>query len=257
MPAIAEYEIYALKYAERQADLSTFMMTAEPGREAITIDYFVWLLQGGPEPILVDTGFTPEIARARRRKYLASPAEQLRKLGVNAADVKKVLITHLHWDHFGGFSLFPNATFYLQTKEYQYWTGPIMRFRAAQGLVEAADMAELVRLNMQGRVHFVDGVEEVVPGISLHYVGGHTAGIQVARVNTRKGHAVVASDASHLFRNLEENTPTSLITNLPEMFSAFETIRGLSSGPNLWFPGHDPAVLQRFPTQQADIAYLR
>jgi glyoxylase-like metal-dependent hydrolase (beta-lactamase superfamily II) len=110
---------------------------------------------------------------------------------------------------------------------------------------------------MQGRVHFVEGIEEVVPGISLHYVGGHTAGIQVARVHTKKGHAVVASDASHLYRNLEENTPTSLITHLPEMFSAFDAIRGLSSGPNLWFPGHDPAVLQRFPTQQPDIAYLR
>src|SRR5688572_32982368 len=88
MPAIPEYEIYAMKYAERQADLSTFMMTAEPGRETITIDYFVWLLQGGAEPIVVDSGFTPEIAQARRRNYLASPAEQLRKLGVDAADVK-------------------------------------------------------------------------------------------------------------------------------------------------------------------------
>lgn len=257
MPAIPEYQIYVMKYAERQADLATFMMTAEPGRETITIDYFVWLLQGGDEPIVVDTGFTPEIAQARQRKYLASPAEQLRKLGVDARDVRKVLITHLHWDHFGGFSLFPNATFYLQTKEYQYWTGPVMRFPAAQRLVEANDMAELVRLNIQGRVRFIDGVAEVVPGISLHYVGGHTAGIQVVRVNTAKGYAVVASDASHLFRNLEENTPANLITNLPEMFSAFEAIRDLSSGPNLWLPGHDPAVLQRFPTQAADIAYVK
>jgi glyoxylase-like metal-dependent hydrolase (beta-lactamase superfamily II) len=168
-----------------------------------------------------------------------------------------VLISHLHWDHFGGFGFFPQATFYLQTKENQYWTGPVMRFRAAQGLVEANDMAELVRLKMQGRVHFVDGTEEVAPGLSLHYVGGHTAGIQVARVNTRKGQAVVASDASHLFRNVEENIPANLITNLPEMFSALDAIRQLSSGPQLWLPGHDPAVFQRFPTQSADIAYLR
>jgi glyoxylase-like metal-dependent hydrolase (beta-lactamase superfamily II) len=118
-------------------------------------------------------------------------------------------------------------------------------------------MAELVRLNMQGRVRFVDGVEEVVPGITLHYVGGHTAGIQVAQVNTAQGKAVVASDASHLFRNVEENTPANLITNLPEMFSAFDAIRQLSSGPDLWLPGHDPAVLQRFPLHAADIAYLR
>jgi hypothetical protein len=39
-------------------------------------------------------------------------------------------------------------------------------------------------------------------------------------------------------------------------FSDFDAMRRLS-GPNLWFPGHDPAVLQRFPTQPADIAYLR
>jgi glyoxylase-like metal-dependent hydrolase (beta-lactamase superfamily II) len=257
MPASPEYEIYAMKYAERQADLSTFMLGTEPGRETITIDYFVWLLQGGAEPIVVDTGFTPQIAEARRRTYVASPADQLRKLGVDPADVKKVLISHLHWDHFGGFRFFPNATFYLQTKEYQYWTGPVMRFRAARGSVEADDMAELVRLNMQGRVHFVDGVEEVTRGVSLHYVGGHTAGIQVARVNTRKGQVVVASDASHLFRNVEQNTPANLITNLPEMFSAFDAIRELSSGPDLWLPGHDPAVLQRFPTHSAGIACLR
>ena len=30
-----------------------------------------------------------------------------------------------------------------------------MRFRAAQGSVQADDMAELVRWNMQGGVHFV------------------------------------------------------------------------------------------------------
>ena len=257
MATIPEYQIYALKYAERQADLSTFMLTAEPGRETITIDYFVWLLQGGSEPIVVDTGFTPQMAEARKRKYHASPADQLRRLGVDAKAVKKVLITHLHWDHFGGFGYFPNATFYLQTKEYQYWTGPLLRFKAAQRSIEPQDMAELVRLNLQGRIRFVDGSEEVVPGISLHYVGGHTAGTQVVRVNTAKGSAVIASDASHLFRNVEENTPVSIITNLPEMFTAFDTIRGLASGPNLWLPGHDPQVLHRFPTQAPDIAYLK
>ena len=53
-----------MKYAERQAELSTFMLGVGPGRETITIDYFVWLLQGGAEPIVVDTGFTPRTVRA-------------------------------------------------------------------------------------------------------------------------------------------------------------------------------------------------
>jgi glyoxylase-like metal-dependent hydrolase (beta-lactamase superfamily II) len=257
MATIPEYQIYAMKYAERETDLATFFLTAEPGHERVTIDYFVWLVQGGAEPIVVDTGFTPQMGEARRRKVHASPADQLRKLGVDPKDVKTVIITHLHWDHFGGYSYFPNATFYLQLKEYQYWTGPVMRFKAAWRSVEAEDMAELVRLNMQGRFHFLDGTAQVAPGISVHHVGGHTAGTQVVRINTAKGNAVIASDASHLFRNVEENTPTSIITNLPDMFEAFDTIRGLASGPNLWLPGHDPQVLQRFPTHAPDIAYLR
>ena len=35
MPTIPEYEIYAMKYAERQTDLPTFVLGVEPGRETI------------------------------------------------------------------------------------------------------------------------------------------------------------------------------------------------------------------------------
>ena len=41
------------------------------------------------------------------------------------------------------------------------------------------------------------------------------------------------------------------------MFSAFDATRRFASGPNLRSLGHDPAVLQRFPTHSAGIAYLR
>ncbi|KAI0369400.1 Metallo-hydrolase/oxidoreductase [Pilatotrama ljubarskyi] len=39
--------------------------------------------------------------------------ESLRKGGVDPADVKTVIISHLHFDHVGDTSLFPNATFVL------------------------------------------------------------------------------------------------------------------------------------------------
>jgi hypothetical protein len=38
------------------------------------------------------------------------------------------------------------------------------------------------------------------------------------------------------------------------MFRAFDAIRGFASGPNLRLPGHDPAVLQRFPAHSAGMA---
>jgi len=39
------------------------------------------------------------------------------------------------------------------------------------------DVCAMVRLNYEGRVAFVDGEKEIVPDISVHTVGGHTAGM--------------------------------------------------------------------------------
>ncbi len=49
----------------------------------------------------------------------------------------------------------------------------------------------------KGRVSFYDGDAELAPNISLHHIGGHTKGLQVVRLWTRKGWLVRASDASH------------------------------------------------------------
>jgi len=67
------------------------------------------------------------------------------------------------------------------------------------------DVCAMVRLNYEGRVAFVDGERKIVPGISAHK--GHTAGMQIITVATPRGRAVVASDASHYYRNLEEEIP--------------------------------------------------
>ena len=35
----------------------------------------------------------------------------------------------MHWDHVGGVSLFPRATFYMQEKEYVFWLkNPIAKY---------------------------------------------------------------------------------------------------------------------------------
>ncbi len=107
MPTIPAYQIYAMRYAESQYDLSTFLLTIPPGHETTTRDFFVWLLQGEPEPIVVDTGFTPQIAAVCQRTYHVRLVDQLRTLGGDAKDVKKGTITHLHWDHFGGVATSP------------------------------------------------------------------------------------------------------------------------------------------------------
>ena len=63
------------------------------------------------------------VAERRGRKMLLAPDIGLRRLGVDAAEVRDVIITHLHYDHVGNFDLFPAATFHVQDLEMHYATG--------------------------------------------------------------------------------------------------------------------------------------
>jgi glyoxylase-like metal-dependent hydrolase (beta-lactamase superfamily II) len=110
------------------------------------------------------------------------------------------------------------------------------------------DVAALVRFNYEQRLVFTGATREIVPGVRVHKVGGHTAGMQVVTVDHAKGRAVVASDASHYYRNYEARIPFNTLHDLPGMYGAFDTIRELASSDDLVLPGHDPLVLDRLKT---------
>ena len=57
------YEVLALKYGERDTTKCQFFYR-ESSHDKLTLDYFVWLILGGPQPLLVDTGFRDDDARA-------------------------------------------------------------------------------------------------------------------------------------------------------------------------------------------------
>jgi glyoxylase-like metal-dependent hydrolase (beta-lactamase superfamily II) len=88
------------------------------------MDYFLWaVVDDDGRAIVVDAGFTEEVARRRGREIVADPIEVLAELGVAAADVRDVVLTHLHYDHSGHLSAFPRARFWLQESELAFWTG--------------------------------------------------------------------------------------------------------------------------------------
>ncbi len=239
------YEIYALKYAERDTTACQFFYR-EPSHEPITLHYYVWLILGGPHPILVDTGFLDDDARERGMRNYVSPAAMVERAGVRPGDVPIALITHLHYDHWAGHSLFPNAEYWIQRDEVAFWTGPYGPYHAFRQSANAEALARLVTLNYANRVRIVDGDREVLPGVSVHRVGGHTAGLQIVTVETRRGPVVLTSDASHFYRNVETRQPVQIITSLPEMLQAFETIHELAGAERLIVAGHDPEVADRF-----------
>jgi glyoxylase-like metal-dependent hydrolase (beta-lactamase superfamily II) len=239
------YQVYALKYAERDTKQCQFFFR-EPSQETLTLHFYLWVILGGPHPVVLDTGFTARDAQVREARHWVSPAEMLARVGVSAAEVPVALISHLHWDHWDGYRFFPGAQFWIQREEVAFWTGFAGNYDTYRQSVEAEALADLVRLNYAGRVKLIEGEVEVLPGIRAHWVGGHTAGLQMVSVPTARGPVVLASDASHFYRNVERRDPVQIITSLPQMLRGFERIDELAGSTRLVVTGHDPEVARRF-----------
>lgn len=200
------YQVYALKYGERVTTASQFFYR-EPSTEAVTLHFFVWLLLGGPEPVLIDTGCGPDHAAERALGAYVSPAAMVGRLGVRPGDIPVAVITHLHWDHWAGFALFPAAEFWMQRSEVAFWLGPVARHAVYKQFAVPRTLADLVALNYGDRVRMIEGEREIRPGIRARWVGGHTAGMQIVTVETARGPVVLTSDAAHFYRNVERRQP--------------------------------------------------
>ena len=249
----AQYEVYAIKYAHHERRASENFIGGDPHDGPMPLDYFVWLVRGEGRELVVDTGFSKAVALRRQRHHIRCPAEGLGRLNVDATKVKDVVITHLHYDHVGNFDLFPAATFHLQDREMQYATGRHMAQPVFGGAFDVEDVVGMVRNSYAGRVRFHDGDAEIAPGLSLHYVGGHTMGLQVVRVATRRGYVVLASDASHFYANMEQVRPFPIVFNVAQMVEGYARLRALADSPAHIIPGHDPLVLERYPAPTASL----
>ena len=128
-----------------------------------------------------------------------------------------------------------------------YATGRHMGKPVFSGAYEVEEIVGMVRRAYAGRVRFHDGDVEIAPGISLHLIGGHTMGLQVVRVATRRGWVVVASDASHFYANMEEVRPFPIVYSVADMVQGYDRLRALADSAAHIIPGHDPLVLERYP----------
>ena len=122
---LPEYEIYAIRYATRDAKRRDHFVGGDPHDAPMPMDYFTWVVRDGQR------GSSPSIAastnpRARGAdyKFLRCPIETMSELGIKPEDVEDVILTHLHYDHVGNFHKFPKARFHMQDREMAYsdWT---------------------------------------------------------------------------------------------------------------------------------------
>jgi glyoxylase-like metal-dependent hydrolase (beta-lactamase superfamily II) len=160
----------------------------------------------------------------------------------------------MHYDHIGNPDLFPQATYHVQDAEMQYCTGRCMCHSVISDVYDIETVTAMVRKVYKRRVSFHDGVAELAPGLTVHKIGGHTRGLQVVRVFTRRGWLVLASDASHLYANMQQERPFPVVDSVPDMLEGFRTLHRLADASGNIIPGHDPLVLSQYPSPRPELA---
>ena len=247
------YGVFAIKYAHRDAKRTNHFLGGDPHDGPMPMDYFVWLVRNDQRTFVFDVGFNAEVAARRKRIHLRSPAAGLAKLGVDASAVKDVVVSHMHYDHIGTFGDFAQARFHLQDDEMAFVTGRHMCHAHFRHSYEVEDIVGVVRMLYDDRVQFYDGDDELAPGVTIHRIGGHTAGLQCMRVHTKRGWVVLASDTSHYYEHFEKGRVFPTTYNIGEVLEGYNRLHRLAESPQHIVPGHDPLVMSRYPAVSGDL----
>ncbi len=170
-------------------------------RNRITLALNCLLIRTGKQNVLVDTGMGDK-HDARFRELYAEAHEttvlkDLARIGVAPEEIDVVILSHLHFDHAGGATrrvegtivpTFPRASYVIQEG---MWTEALAPNPRTKGSYMQDDF---VPLREAGRVRFVNGEEEVVPGIRVLQTGGHVKHHQVVLAESGGRTAVYWAD---------------------------------------------------------------
>jgi N-acyl homoserine lactone hydrolase len=216
--------------------------------------------------ILIDTGFHPDAATARRKDFGTAMAlmfrklrvadepyvEQLSGLGIDANRVERVIMTHLHVDHTSAMRLLPSATFLCTTAEWSDATGPKA---GGNGYVAhhlpPVERMEFVDFSQHGEPHgpFTTTIDLLGDGsIRLLSTPGHTHGhLSVLLQATGGRQVLIVGDAAYTLRSVhEERLP--LLTRSDEAYlrSLREIKAFCEQTPDaIVVPTHDPTAWQQ------------
>lgn len=216
------------------------------------------------ELVLVDTGFAEgESMTGRKFDDFCRSDELLRRFGTDPAAIRKLVLTHMHFDHAGNLDAFPNARIYLQRYEYESWKQVIAEFGGqpqskdhwAFSSLNVPDFEALERAMAEGRVELLDGDAEVAPGLTCRLARDtHTFGSQWLEVATRKGPYALAGDCCYTFYNVERMWPPGYTQgNTWNMIREFQKMKAVA-GEDLkrLVPGHDIELFTRYPAGRRD-----
>ena len=240
-------QVFVLCTGEKTVPRSQFLYR-DPSSSNLLMAFYFWVVLSDDGPIIVDCSFDSEEARRRNVQNYRERRELLATCGVAPEDVKMVFMTHLHYDHWAGHGLFPNATFFVQQREIAFWQGPGSSYPLFSASANLDSLKAIGPLTQAGRIKAVDSDWQVASGIHAHRMPGHTPGLQILRVETGQGTVVIANDTFHFYENLTQRRPVQVTVDMLAAVRSMEAVEKLGSkNPELVLAGHDPLVMKRFP----------
>lgn len=217
----------------------------------VTIPTPAFLIEHDEGLVLFDTGLDPAAADDPESVYgpLATmfqmdfPAErrldrQLDALGFRPSDVRRVVLSHSHFDHTGGLRLFPGAEGFVGTGELRYAARPDA---SVAGFYRGADLeaAAEIRWNELPRGYDHDLFDD--GSVTLLSLPGHTPGALGLKVALPSRTIVFAGDTAHLRENLAGKVGMPFDADTGTKLDSIHKLQLLRSQPNttVWI-SHDP-----------------
>jgi glyoxylase-like metal-dependent hydrolase (beta-lactamase superfamily II) len=220
--------------------------------QTVRIVGYVWLVRGEGQIVVVDAGIGQSPERAGDIKqtvghFTVMPGEDTASLlsrdGTAPEDVDWLILTHLHTDHCLNAPLFKKARIVISRRGWEAVTNPGHPALLPER-VFSREVLDYLRVDARDRVVLVSDEEQILPGLSVFYTGGHTPCSQAVRIETAAGTAVITGDVVSLYGNIEENIPVAYCHDLLECYRAMDRIRREA---DIILPTHDPDVLVRHP----------
>lgn len=168
-------------------------------RNRVRLGLTCLLVRTGKQNILIETGIGDKFEAKHSdiygiEKTTRLPAE-LKTIGLSPEDIDIVINTHLHFDHCGwntrrdggkAFPTFPRARYFVQRGEWEHALRPSERDRASY-VTDFFAPAER-------QTELLEGDQEIVSGIRVEVVPGHTRDLQCVRIESEGQVAYFISD---------------------------------------------------------------